>query len=95
MQQSTFTSKLVSFFSQKLIMIADFEHSAKKWPVGEKLTKFLLIEALRAMFPTDVKRPGIGCPYNLSFPQQMQPAPPMDPKMLELLQQVRSLFVLV
>ena len=44
MQQSTFTSKLVSFFSQKLIMIADFEHSAKKWPVGEKLTKFLLIE---------------------------------------------------
>ncbi len=36
-----------------------------------------------------------GCLYNLSFPQQMQPAPPMDPKMLELLQQVRSLFVLV
>ncbi len=58
MHQSTFTSKLVSFFSQKLTMIADFEHSAKKWPLtplGEKLTKYLMFEALRACFPTDGK----------------------------------------
>jgi hypothetical protein len=44
--QSTFTSKLVSFFSAKLVMIADFEHAAKHWVEGDSLTPYLLSDAL-------------------------------------------------
>jgi hypothetical protein len=38
MHQSTFTSKLVSFFSRKLTMIADFVPAARQWADGDKLT---------------------------------------------------------
>ncbi len=54
MEQSLFVGKLVTFFSQKMVILADFEHAAKKWPKGEELTKYQLIEALINMFPTDV-----------------------------------------
>jgi hypothetical protein len=55
MHQSTFTSKLVSFFSRKLIQLADFVHAAKKWAEGETLSPWDLTDAIINMFPTDAK----------------------------------------
>jgi hypothetical protein len=49
--QSTFTSKLVSFFSAKLVMIADFEHAAVHWEQGDSLSPYLLSDGLLTMFP--------------------------------------------
>ena len=55
MHQSTFTSKLVSFFSRKLTMLAVFVHAAKKWAEGETLSPWDLVDAMINMFPTDAK----------------------------------------
>jgi len=55
MEQSTFTPKLVKFFTEKLTMLGDFAISAKYWEENDKLTRVMLYDALVAMFPVDDK----------------------------------------
>jgi hypothetical protein len=58
MPQNTFTSKLVSFFSRKITMIADFKHSAVHWDETDELSKWDITDAMINMFPTDAKVAG-------------------------------------
>ncbi len=59
MLQSTFTPRLVRFFSEKLTMLADFEHAARHWKDGEILSKFMQLDSLSKMFPTDEETVGL------------------------------------
>jgi hypothetical protein len=53
MHQSTWLPKLVKFFAEKLVMLADFEHAAKFWSDGDKFTNHQQSEAMIKMFPID------------------------------------------
>ena len=55
MNQDTFTSKLVKFFADKLVMLADFAHAAEHWVIGDELTAFMLQDVITALFPVDDK----------------------------------------
>jgi hypothetical protein len=53
MHQSMFSGRLSAFFTEKRVMLADFQHSAKKWKLGDSLTPYMMREALKEMFPVD------------------------------------------
>jgi hypothetical protein len=58
MHQSTWLPKIVKFFAEKLVMIADFEHAAKHWPEGDKFTNHHQSEAFIKMFPVSEETMG-------------------------------------